>query len=67
MLRYYLSLIDRTPPENREAWHKWNTIAFPVITVDRKIAVGYVWRKRSSDGWTYQRREEGTDPDWSAW
>jgi hypothetical protein len=46
----------RTKPTDEAIWHKWH-VFLPIRTIDGRLAMMDVWRKRGSDGWLYQRRQ----------
>jgi hypothetical protein len=47
-------------------WHKAEVLRpWGVKTIDGKRAFHYVWRRRTPQGWEYQKREESFE-EWEA-
>ena len=45
-------------PFDARYWHKWNTLCWPVRTIDGGWACGITWRRLGHGGWEFRPREE---------
>jgi hypothetical protein len=57
-------IYEREIPKDETRWHKWNTLLWPVRTIDGRWTWGIVWRRKTAGVWQFQQREETAEEWW---
>lgn len=54
-------IYERERPTSVDQWHKWNLLGWPRRSVEGKVLLGRVWRRRREDKWEYRERSDEMD------